>query len=102
MPACRWNSTGRPISAVTPPTPGARELPLADPTYFKFWSGVNVIDPVALKTGSLVVDLQDAASGTIVWRGLATATVDQSFEKIGRAIDKSVARMFREFPPRRP
>ena len=51
---------------------------LADPTYFKFWSGINVIDPLALKTGSLVVDLQDAASGTIVWRGLATATVDQS------------------------
>jgi len=25
---------------------------LADPTYFKFWSGINVIDPKALKTGS--------------------------------------------------
>jgi len=72
---------------------------LADPTYFKFWSGVTITDPALLKTGSLVVDLQDAGSGKIVWRGLATATVDQSFKKIGRKIDKVVARMFRDFPP---
>jgi hypothetical protein len=72
---------------------------LADPTYFKFWSGVNIVDPSMLKEGSLVVDLQDAGSETIVWRGLATATVDVSFKKIGRKIDKVVAKMFREFPP---
>ena len=72
---------------------------LADPTYFKFWSGVNIVDPTTLKEGSLVVDLQDAESGAIVWRGLATATVDKSFKKIGRKIDKVVAKMFRDFPP---
>lgn len=72
---------------------------LADPTYFKFWSGVTITDPALLKTGSLVVDLQDAGSGKIVWRGLATATVDQSFKKIGKKIDKVVAKMFRDFPP---
>lgn len=75
---------------------------LADPTYFKFWSGVNVVDPTTLKTGSLVVDLQDAGSERIIWRGLATATIDNSFKKIGRKIDKEVARMFRQFPPAKP
>jgi hypothetical protein len=72
---------------------------LADPTYFKFWSGVNIVGPATLKEGSLVVDLQDVTSERIIWRGLATATVDKSFKKIGRKIDKVVAKMFREFPP---
>jgi hypothetical protein len=74
---------------------------LADPTYFKFWSGVNIVDPRTLKEGSLVVDLQDAGSERIVWRGLATATVDKTVKKLGRKIDKVVAKMFREFPPGR-
>jgi hypothetical protein len=72
---------------------------LADPTYFKFWSGVNIVDPRTLKAGSLVVDLQDASSERIVWRGLATATVDKTFKKLGKKIDKVVAKMFRQFPP---
>ena len=55
---------------------------LADPTYFKFWSGVNIVDPSTLKVGSLVVDLQDAGSETIAWRGLATATVDKTFKTV--------------------
>jgi len=75
---------------------------LADPTYFKFWSGVNIVDPSTLKTGSLVVDLQDAHSERIVWRGLATATVDKPFKKLGKKIDKVVAKMFRDFPPAQP
>jgi hypothetical protein len=72
---------------------------LADPTYFKFWSGVNIVDPRTLKAGSLVVDLQDAGSEQIIWRGLATATVDRTFKKLGKKIDKVVAKMFRQFPP---
>ncbi len=72
---------------------------LADPTYFKFWSGINIVDPSLLKTGSLVVDLQDASSESIVWRGLATGTINKTFKKIGRKIDKVVAKMFRDFPP---
>lgn len=72
---------------------------LADPTYFKFWSGVNIVDPSMLKTGTLVVDLQDVSSGSIVWRGLATGTINKTFKKIGRKIDKVVAKMFRDFPP---
>ena len=72
---------------------------LADPTYFKFWSGVNIVDPRTLKEGSLVVDLQEVDSERIIWRGLATATVDKTFKKLGRKIDKVVAKMFRDFPP---
>jgi hypothetical protein len=72
---------------------------LADPTYFKFWSGVNIVDPSMLTTGTLVVDLQDVSSEAIIWRGLATGMINKSFKKIGRKIDKVAAKMFRDFPP---
>jgi hypothetical protein len=53
-------------------------------------------------TGTLIVDLVDARTKTIVWRGTAekdinpNATPDQRDKNINRATDK----LFKNYPPR--
>jgi hypothetical protein len=49
--------------------------------------------------GSLVVDLYDATTRKMVWRGVATATVSDKPEKNAVKIDKSLAKLFARYPP---
>ena len=49
--------------------------------------------------GTLVVDLYDATTHKMVWRGVATATVSSKPEKNAMKIDKSLAKMFARYPP---
>jgi len=49
--------------------------------------------------GSLIVDLYDATTKKMVWRGVATATVSSKPEKNAEKIDKSLAKMFARYPP---
>jgi len=49
--------------------------------------------------GNLMVDLVEAASERLVWRGVAGGTVGTRPEKSEKKIDKVVGRMFRDFPP---
>jgi Domain of unknown function (DUF4136) len=49
--------------------------------------------------GSLIVDLYDATTRKMVWRGVATATVSSSPEKNASKIDKSLMKMFERYPP---
>ena len=72
---------------------------LADASYWEFMTGITSVDPYDLGAGTLVVDLIDARSEKIVWRGLASATVSGSVEKMTRKVDKAVRRLFEGFPP---
>ncbi|HMJ81522.1 MAG TPA: DUF4136 domain-containing protein [Vicinamibacterales bacterium] len=49
--------------------------------------------------GTLVVDLYDATTRKMVWRGVATATVSDKPEKNAVKIDKSLAKLFARYPP---
>ena len=49
--------------------------------------------------GSLIVDLYDATTRKMVWRGVAQATVSDKPEKNAEKIDKSLAKMFARYPP---
>ena len=49
--------------------------------------------------GSLIVDLYDATTRKMVWRGVATATVSDKPEKNAVKIDKSLAKLFARYPP---
>ena len=49
--------------------------------------------------GSLIVDLYDATTRKMVWRGVATATVSSKPEKNAAKIDKSLMKMFERYPP---
>ena len=49
--------------------------------------------------GTLVVDLVDAESNDLVWRGIATATLSTKPEKNEKKLKKVTRKMFKEFPP---
>lgn len=50
--------------------------------------------------GTLVIDIWDASTNTLVWRAIATDTLRQNPERNTAAINRAVERAFRNFPPR--
>jgi len=51
------------------------------------------------KVGTLVVDLFDAKSKTLIWRGSASDTLSDKSEKNIKSLDKGVQKIFDHFPP---
>ena len=51
------------------------------------------------EVGTLVVDMFDTASKRAIWRGVATATVPDSQEKVSTLLEQSLDKMFEEYPP---
>jgi Domain of unknown function (DUF4136) len=51
------------------------------------------------KVGTLVVDLFDAHSKNLIWRGSASDTLSDKSEKNIKNSDKGVEKMFEHFPP---
>jgi len=51
------------------------------------------------KEGTLVVDLYDAKTQQLIWRGSAEDTLSNKAEKNEKNLDKGVAKMFKKFPP---
>ena len=51
------------------------------------------------KEGTLVVDLYDAKTKQLIWRGSSEDTVSNNAQKNEKNLDKGVAKMFRKFPP---
>jgi hypothetical protein len=49
--------------------------------------------------GSLVVDLFDAKTKTLIWRGSSSDTLSNDAQKNTKNLDKGVQRMFAHFPP---
>lgn len=53
------------------------------------------------KNGSLVVDLVNASSKDMVWRGVAGDTLSNSTKKNERKLNKAISKMFKRYPPRK-
>jgi len=51
------------------------------------------------KVGTLVVDLFDAHTKTLLWRGSASDTLSDKSDKNIKNLDKGVQKMFDHFPP---
>jgi Domain of unknown function (DUF4136) len=51
------------------------------------------------KVGTLVVDLYDAKTKTLLWRGSASDTLSNNSNKNIKNLDKGVQKMFKQFPP---
>jgi len=51
------------------------------------------------KVGTLVVDLFDANSKNLIWRGSASDTLSDKSDKNIKNLDKGVKKMFDHFPP---
>ncbi len=51
------------------------------------------------KVGTLVIDLFDAKTKQLLWRGSASDTLSNNSNKNIKELDKGVAKMFKKFPP---
>src|SRR6202521_5315117 len=51
------------------------------------------------KVGTLVVDLFDAKSEKLIWRGSSSDTLSDKADKNTKNLDKGVTKMFQHFPP---
>jgi hypothetical protein len=63
------------------------------------WGFGGVATVQTYMEGTLVVDLYDANTRKMVWRGVATATVSEKPQKNAAKIDKALAKMFQHYPP---
>ncbi|MGO8793822.1 MAG: DUF4136 domain-containing protein [Candidatus Sulfotelmatobacter sp.] len=51
------------------------------------------------KEGTLIIDLYDAKTKQLIWRGSAEDMISDKAEKNEKNLDKGVAKMFKSFPP---
>jgi Domain of unknown function (DUF4136) len=51
------------------------------------------------KVGTLVVDLFDAKTKQLIWRGTSSDTLSNNSDKNIKNLDKGVDKMFKKFPP---
>jgi hypothetical protein len=51
------------------------------------------------QVGTLVVDLFDAKTKTLIWRGASSDTLSNNADKNTKNLDKGVQKMFAHFPP---
>ncbi|MFI5403272.1 MAG: DUF4136 domain-containing protein [Planctomycetota bacterium] len=67
------------------------------------WYGGGGVDVYQYEEGSLIVDIVDARSKQLEWRGTATSVLDPeaSAEERTERINKAVAKMLKDFPPPR-
>ena len=61
--------------------------------------GTTTVNVSEVPVGTLVVDLVDAGSKELVWRGMASQTLASNPEKSEKRIQKVVKKLFKKFPP---
>jgi Domain of unknown function (DUF4136) len=52
------------------------------------------------RVGTLVLDMYDAANKQLIWRGTASETLSDKPERNEKKLEKSVEKMFKDFPPK--
>ena len=61
-------------------------------------SSINITEQ-DYKEGTLVIDMYDAKTKQLLWRGSAEGTLSDKAAKNENKLDKAVAKMFKDFPP---
>jgi hypothetical protein len=66
------------------------------------WGGMATATSATISVGTLVLDLYDPATKQLVWTGNATKTLDPSSnqEKNQKNLDKAVAKLLKNYPPK--
>jgi hypothetical protein len=60
--------------------------------------GMGGITPQQNVVGTMIVDLYDAKSKSLVWRGLAQDTLSNNGNKNSQLVAKAVQKMFKQYP----
>lgn len=61
--------------------------------------GTSTTREVNYTVGTVVVDLWDASTKKLIWRGTASKTVEDDPSKSTKNINEGMAKMFAEYPP---
>ncbi len=70
-----------------------------NPGRYSAWgSGASMIQTVS--EGTLIVDIIDAGSNELVWRGTASGAVERGSDKASEKIHDAVHKIMAKFPPR--
>jgi hypothetical protein len=66
------------------------------------FGGMETVTSSTIDVGTLVIDMYDQAGKQLVWSGAATKTVDsgKDQEKTEKSLDKSMKKLFKDFPPK--
>jgi Domain of unknown function (DUF4136) len=65
------------------------------------WGGGTAQTTVRkIPVGQLIVDLGDVKAKKFVWRGQASGTISDKPEKLNKALDKALVKMFEKHPPK--
>jgi hypothetical protein len=62
--------------------------------------GQAITTPETYTIGTLVVDLFDARTMQLIWRGVGSETLSDKPEKDTQKLNKTVEKMFKDFPPK--
>jgi hypothetical protein len=70
--------------------------------YGGYGGGTTTASTSTILIGSLALDMYDAASKTLVWRGLASKQIDTKAkpEKRQKNLDKGMAKLLKNYPPK--
>jgi hypothetical protein len=71
---------------------------LADPVTWAFWTGIRDVRASDVGAGTLVLDLRDARTERLVWRGLVAVEVDVPVDRMERRLGASIRRLIRQYP----
>ena len=61
--------------------------------------GTTTVNVTNIAVGTLMLDMVDASSNQLVWRGVATDSIPKKSEKVERKIYEAVDKLFRHYPP---
>ena len=62
--------------------------------------GMGTINQNISNAGTLVVDISNAQTRQLLWRGTATDTLSDKPDKNSQKIEKAVTKLFKQYPPK--
>ena len=65
------------------------------------WSGNGTVKEETILIGQLVVDIYEASTEQLLWRGFASDTATDNPAKNEKKMNQAVAKLFKQFPPMR-
>jgi len=65
------------------------------------WSGFGTVNVEQIHTGLLLVDIYEAKTGRLIWRGFASDTISDDIEKNEKRMNEAVSKMFKQLPAAR-
>jgi len=69
--------------------------------WYPYWGAPTSVTTTVdrQRKGTLIVDVWDAATKKLAWRGVGEDTLSDKPEKNSKKVQKVVAKMFKQFPP---